>query len=412
MKFKLILSILLIAFYSLAKAQVSKSDFEKAINFFNCKAVELSLEDAKVNLQQFKKNCDCIRYPDYKEIKSSIPKAVTLTIKLSEEIEKLKTKEYKPYITSQDAIKLITEDIFKDDTEYRKIAEFANKRSDDNSFAVFLSNLKKEINLILSKPSSQEVNGVEENLNQSNYSGSLNNRISKIEQELKRNKPKKKTWFDGITFQIDIFSIFISLLITILIIWLVIRSFNNAESEISTNVKNYVKERISLSISEKENQYLRTNSSELLELSKRVRYLENEIKMMTDKNISLKNSIQSPYDQKEPDEIDKVEIFYLSTPNADGSFNERSASATYREGASIYRFTRTSMNRARFQLDEREASIKLALQYPDRNIDPVCDAENAFNPKAKTIITNSAGEAELVGDKWFKNKKAKIRYGN
>jgi hypothetical protein len=138
----------------------------------------------------------------------------------------------------------------------------------------------------------------------------------------------------------------------------------------------------------------------------------NEIKMMTDKNISLKNSIQSPYDQKEPDEIDKVEIFYLSTPNADGSFNERSASATYREGASIYRFTRTSINRARFQLDEREASIKLALQYPDRNIDPVCDAENAFNPKAKTIITNSAGEAELVGDKWFKNKKAKIRYGN
>jgi hypothetical protein len=410
MKFKLILSILLIAFYSLAKAQVSKSDFEKAINYFNCKAVELSLEDRNGD-QEFKKNCDCSGYPAYNEIKKSIPKTVTLTIELSEEIETLKS-EYKLNITSQDAIKLITEDIFNDETKYRKIVDFAKRRSSHNKFNIFLSNLKNGINLIFSKSPNQEANGVEENLNLNNYSSSLRDRISKIEEELEKNKPEKKAWFEGITFQIDIFSIFISLIIAILIIWIVLKRINNKESEISINVKNYVKERISQSILEKENQYLATNSFELLELSKRVRYLENEIKMITDKNNSVKNSIQSPYYQPEPDDFDKVETFYLSTPNADGSFNERSASAIYKEGASIYRFTRISINRAMFQLDEREASIKLALQYPDRNIDPVCDAENAFNPKAKTIITNSAGEAELVGDKWFKNKKAKISYGN
>jgi len=356
MKFKLILSILLIAFYSLAKAQVSKSDFEKAINYFNCKAVELSLEDRNGD-QEFKKNCDCSGYPAYNEIKKSIPKTVTLTIELSEEIETLKS-EYKLNITSQDAIKLITEDIFNDETKYRKIVDFAKRRSSHNKFNIFLSNLKNGINLIFSKSPNQEANGVEENLNLNNYSSSLRDRISKIEEELEKNKPEKKAWFEGITFQIDIFSIFISLIIAILIIWIVLKRINNKESEISINVKNYVKERISQSILEKENQYLATNSFELLELSKRVRYLENEIKMITDKNNSVKNSIQSPYYQPEPDDFDKVETFYLSTPNADGSFNERSASAIYKEGASIYRFTRISINRAMFQLDEREASIK------------------------------------------------------
>ena len=146
MKFKLILSILLIAFYSLAKAQVSKSNFEKAINYFNCKAVELSLEDRNGD-QEFKKKCDCSGYPAYNEIKKSIPITVNKTIKLSEEIETLKSK-YKLNITSQDAIKLITEDIFNDETKYRKIVDFAKKRSSDNNFSVFLSNLKIQINLI------------------------------------------------------------------------------------------------------------------------------------------------------------------------------------------------------------------------------------------------------------------------
>ena len=85
-------------------------------------------------------------------------------------------------------------------------------------------------------------------------------------------------------------------------------------------------------------------------------------------------------------------------------------SPTYKEGASIYRFTKVGNNRAKFKIDEREASVKLALTYPDKSIDPVCDAVNAFNPKTKQITTVEDGEAELLNNKWKISIKAKISY--
>ena len=51
--------------------------------------------------------------------------------------------------------------------------------------------------------------------------------------------------------------------------------------------------------------------------------------------------------------------------------------------------------KAEFQIDERESSVKLALQYPDKNIDPVCEALNAFNPRARTIVTVEGGMGEV-----------------
>ena len=115
---------------------------------------------------------------------------------------------------------------------------------------------------------------------------------------------------------------------------------------------------------------------------------------------------------KQPEVI--TQTFFLSTPNSDGSFNESSSSSTYKDGATIYRFTKIGNNRAKFQIDEKDASARLALQYPDKNIDPVCDAVNAFNPKATRIITVEQGEAELQNGKWVvdRNKKAKIKYEN
>ena len=71
---------------------------------------------------------------------------------------------------------------------------------------------------------------------------------------------------------------------------------------------------------------------------------------------------------------------------------------------------KTGNSKANFQIDEKETSIKLALQYPDKNIDPVCDAENAFNPRANRISTIKMGEAELQNGKWIINSKAVIRY--
>ncbi len=117
----------------------------------------------------------------------------------------------------------------------------------------------------------------------------------------------------------------------------------------------------------------------------------------------------APVAAPEPEKL--VLNFYLSTPNADGSFNNSSASPSYKESASIYKFQNFKDNRAKFKIDEHDASVKLALAYPDKNIDPVCDAQNAFDPKARRIYTVENGIAELSGDnKWKVITKAKIRY--
>src|SRR6218665_1260512 len=53
----------------------------------------------------------------------------------------------------------------------------------------------------------------------------------------------------------------------------------------------------------------------------------------------------------------KTGTFFLSVPNSDGSFNVSLVSPVYREGASIYKFTKIGNNRAEFQIDDREASV-------------------------------------------------------
>lgn len=118
----------------------------------------------------------------------------------------------------------------------------------------------------------------------------------------------------------------------------------------------------------------------------------------------------APNSAPAPEPEKTIQNFYLSTPNSDGSFNNSSANPSYKEGASIYKFQNTKDNHAKFKIAEHEASVRLALAYPDKNIDPVCDALNAFDPKARKIYTVEPGIAELLGDKWKVITKARIRY--
>lgn len=235
-------------------------------------------------------------------------------------------------------------------------------------------------------------------------------------------KEVSKSWFSGITSQVIVVAVFVSLLFAFLTLFLASKLFNDSDSEVPNNVKNYVKRKIDEAQLNKNESRAHPNSLELQvqDANSRIRDLESHIeKIKTQLNTSnpvssyTAQTIQPTYQETEQPEV-KTETFFLSTPNADGSFNESSASSAYKDGASIYRFTKIGNDKAKFQIDEKDASARLALQFPDKNIDPVCDAVNAFNPKATRIITVEQGEAELQNGKWIveKNKKTKIKYEN
>jgi hypothetical protein len=215
------------------------------------------------------------------------------------------------------------------------------------------------------------------------------------------------SWFSGITSQSVAMSFLISLLFSSVLYLL-----------ISKYVKKYVASKLYYAIQRRGTSNNQSSLSlELKDANGRIRDLEGHIKKLYDKvdELSSSKSIvreekQDFQEVKQPSQ--KNDAFFLSTPNKEGSFNDSSAKASYTEGATIYKFTRKGNNKATFEIDGRDASVQLALQYPDKSIDPVCEAINAFNPKATRIITVTAGEALLQGTKWTINTKAKIRYEN
>jgi hypothetical protein len=393
----------ILAVSCLTQAQINVDIFEKAVNHVNCKAVELSLKNSSTDgvRDKFQSTCNCKDYPDFKQIKSSISSSETKTIELAEELNNLTKNEFKKTLKVDEVIQMLTVDIFKNNNKYKNIYEFANKRKDDPEFAQLKVDLKAELHEIFNSP--------------------VNNTLgSSVRQDLldtsnpKQNLASKdRGWFDGFTFQIDVISIIFSLLLFILI--LKIKYFySNESSDNSESIKRYVQIKLN-----EVNSNIDRFTIDFKKLDEEIQDLRREVKQLELKLISSNtpfeivqsNNEQHSWQDNKQAEI-KFETFFLSTPNIDGSFNESSASPTYKEGASIYKFTKIANNRAKFQIDERDNSIKFALTYPDKSIIPVCDSVNEYESKYSRIITLNAGEAELQNGKWVVNKsqKAKIRY--
>lgn len=230
-----------------------------------------------------------------------------------------------------------------------------------------------------------------------------------------------ESWVNGITSQMIIVSVFFSILILLVVVLILLnpeRLYNLLISKIleSQRLKQLINQQSGNSKFNKPQGKNVHYEREIEGLQKRINDLEGDIKRQNERINEIQSGkpsqilSSSNQNKEESRQEEKLEIFYLSTPNSDGSFNESSASTSYREGASIYKLFKTAETKAIFEIDNRESSIKLAIQYPDRNIDPVCEAESAFNPKSNKIITTQQGTVELQNGKWIVNKKAKIKY--
>ena len=403
MKQKITLLFTALFLFGFAKAQVSKDSYEKVVDFLNCKTVELSLKEDK-NLSDFQKKCPCGQssFTQINQFLNSVK--LDATIALSNEVEGLKNS-FKENWKKEDVVSFLSESIFNDKTKFQKIFAFAEKRQGKPEFVTYKANLSSELpNMLI------------ENISQISTSGqesSIEDRLAELEKQSQGKEGKG--WLSGITSQIIVVSFLISLLFLLLSFFLFSRLFKNNDTEISTDIKNYIKRKIddvSFNRNISNNNF---NNSELKDMHNRIRDLELQIKNLSDKlqpsNLGSIPTPQTTYQEVKQPEV-RTETFFLSTPNADGSFNESSALSVPNDAATIYKFLKIGNSRAKFLINEKDTSVKLALQYPDKSIDPVCDAINAFNPKSTKITTVEQGEAELQGNKWIVNKKAKIRYEN
>jgi len=420
MKIKTILIAAMLAVSGLTQAQVSEDAFKKAVDYVNCKTVEFSLKSKSEILQQYQQSCSCKDGAGNTEIGNFLAGVggYDATIALANEIELLK-KEFNKSWKADDEVKFLTETIFADKTKFQKLYWFADKRKSDAGFATFKSDLKKDLPAILATQTEAS------NISQPNADSqdqikqpTLEERVTALEQS-KTPPEEEKGWFSRNINIFVIISLILAILLAIIKVIQVVSGGSTGGEEVSDGVRKYVKDKINDAGFNRGNSNQGVSSFTISNLEDKIKKLETELKDVKSKVDSSKipfEVVQPRYEQQSWQETKQPEVksetFFLSTPNSDGSFNDSSVSPTYKEGASIYRFTKVGNNRAKFQIDDREASVKLALTYPDKSIDPVCDAVNAFNPKAKRITTVDVGEAELLNDKWIVNKsqKAKIRY--
>lgn len=394
MRIKIIIFVAILVVCNTAYGQVTKDSYEKAVDYLNCKTVELSLKNDK-NKDDYSNKFSCNENVSSENIIGYLEKNdITKTLELSKEIDGIK-KSFKEDWKSDDAANFLSEEVFND-KKYPKLEEFANKRNNDN-FEEFKRKLKDNLNKYLS-------------VSQVSPTPAPSVSSSPIIDKPEERGLNYAFWIPIIGFLI----LAAGLIISFRYLHGELKTLNH---DLQSKMYGYVDRKLSNTPKTSASPITSLNSSEIVKSENRIGELENKTTHLASRIESLENRndkrtdnpVRQDWQPRTGSDL-SIEIFYLSTPNKDGSFNEKSAHSSYKESASIYKFTKTIYGDAEFQIDESESSIKLALEYPEKNIDPVCDAENAFNPKASQIITVKLGKAELDGDKWKVIRKAIIRY--
>jgi len=407
MKKNILLLVLAVMLFEPSFGQVSKESYEKAVDILNYQSVYYSLSVLSTTsgvTAKFSTSCNCENTPSFEKVKSSIPATEPKTTKISSEIENLKSQDISAFDNSAALDYMLTEAFNKS----QSLNDFKTQLEQKGKYSDYKEELTQRLEGVLQE--NIQVNTSSQNESESMLSA-LERRIQIIEQN-QNVKGKKPGIFGGFSDYL----VLLAIVLGILSLYLALRKSDNYEELMprilnSDRLKDLIRSQNSPTRVSQNNQSinsdLRAANDRIGDLDYQIKVLKEKVEELT-KEKSKQQTTQFSQEVRQPES--KTEILFLSTPNSDGSFNESSASNTYKDGASIYRLMKTGNSNANFQIDEKETSIKLALQYPDKNIDPVCDPENAFNPRANRISTIKMGEAELQNGKWIINSKAVIRY--
>jgi archaellum component FlaC len=385
--------------------QVTRESYEKAVDALNCWSVYYSLRyisPTKGVYPEFEKSCNCEELQTFQRIKSAIRSTETETLEIANEIENLKNRKSLAFIKA-DAIKYLKTESFQASQPLKVFKENLEKKSGYSKYTEKLTEQLNEI-LVVEIPST--------NPEKEPQPSPDNNKTIEEEQVAIKENP-------GILGGASDYLILLAIILSGLGIFLASRKTDDYDKLLPRLLESRRLKELIHSLNNSPTTGMRTSistASEIRDIQGRIRDLEYQLSKLNNTIETLKETEPNQTATHSPSipEIRQretiTEVLFLSTPNSDGSFNENSASNIYKEGASIYKFMKTGSSNAQFQIDVKETSIKLALQYPDKNIDPVCEANNAFNPSAIRITTVKMGEAELLNGKWIINSKAVIHY--
>lgn len=410
MKRTILLLVLAVMLFEPSFGQVSRESYEKAVDILNYQSVYYSLSVLSPTsgvTAKFKTNCNCENNPVFEKIKSSIQETELKTIEISNEIQKLKSQDISAFDQSR-ALDFLLNASFN---ESNVLKDFRNQLEQKGKFSDYKTNLTQQLEGVLQENIQAKTSSQNES---ESMLSALERRIQIIEQNqnVKEEKP-------GIFGGFSDYLVLLAIVLGIIGLFLALRKRDNYEELLHRILESRRLKDLIHSQSNSTSSGMRHNnstSSEIRDMQGRIRDLESQINRLNNDIEKLKqpNSTYpispSTSNQEVRQPEPKTEILFLSTPNSDGSFNESSASNTYKDGASIYRLMKTGSANAKFQIDENEASIKFALTYPDKCIIPVCDSVNEYEPKYTKIKTLSQGESDLQDGKWVLKSKAVIRY--
>ena len=409
MKRYILFLVLAVILFEPSYGQITRESYDKAVDILNYQSVYYSLSVLSPTTgvtAQFKSNCNCENNPTYEKIKLSIPGTELKTIEISKEIQELKNQDLSAF-NKGSALEFLINDVFD---KSLALSAFKNELEQKGKFSDYTEIVAQKLD-----------GALQENIPSSNSNQTASeNKISKIEErtqalESRLDQPEEKSHIlSGFSDYLILFAIVLG----IFSLFLALKKGDNYDDLMPKILES---KRLNDLITSQSNtgrvsQNDHSKANEIRDIHNRIRDLELQLSRLnkeigkTNQSTSISSTSPSITEQEIRQPEPKTETLFLSTPNSDGSFNESSASNTYKDGASIYRFIKTGSANAKFQIDEKETSIKLALQYPDKNIDPGCEAENAFNPRANRISTIKMGEADLQNGKWIINSKAIIRY--
>ncbi|MDN5289027.1 MAG: hypothetical protein JWR38_5301 [Mucilaginibacter sp.] len=396
-----------------AFAQDAKAQYLEDLNYLGCKITAYTLPDTQQ--RSFLTSYPCDGTQDVTGMQDYLKKrGMSVNAQLLDEIQQL-NREFKPLRSNEFISSFLTNGIFNDQ-RYQKIHAFYVKHSTDPGFNGLIQDIRQKISGLV-PPQQGDSSQRPRTVNTAaaadtpRYAGSR----PVLAGTSPRDNEAEKGWFEGVKFELDVFSILFTLFIGIAV--LAVRR-KRGSAEIPEKFRNYVQEKLSRHAFENAGR----NPTERLE--KELRELSNLVEEHRRqlRELSIRDSTPPVMSEARnwlsditpvimPKEAPS-EIVYLPTPSEDSSFDNSFASPVYREGISIYKVTKKGDNRAIFQIDEHVTAVKLALQYVELRIEPCCIPLNAYNSQSQRIELVKPGELELKENRWVILSKMEIRYEN